>query len=196
MRLLLTPLTAIAVLGIAAPSLAADTGVTVKDFEFDAKSLSIDVGDSVTWNFQDGGHTTTSRPGQPQRWDSDLENAGASFQQTFTKPGRYQYICIPHASFMSGTITVGKDTVAKTASSVKAAVSGKKLTFSFKLNEPASVGLKLTGAAKRTVKAKRLTAGKHSVAVKGLKAGSYSGTLSLSDDFDKKSSAKKSFSVR
>jgi plastocyanin len=196
MRLLLTPLTAIAALGIAAPSLAADTGVTVKDFEFDAKSISIDVGDSVTWNFQDGGHTTTARPGQPQRWDSDLGNAGASFQQTFSKPGRYQYICIPHASFMSGTITVGQDAVAKTVTSVKAKVSGAKVTFSFKLNEPATVGLKLKGAAKRTVKAKRLAAGKHSVAVKGLKAGSYSGTVALSDDFDKKTTQKKSFTVR
>jgi plastocyanin len=194
--LLLTPVTAVAALGLAAPSLAADSGVNVRDFQFGPKSAKIDVGDTVTWNFQDDGHTTTARPGQPERWNSGREDAGASFQKTFKKPGRYDYICIPHESFMTGTIVVGTDTVAKTVSSVKTKVSGTKVTVSFKLNEPANVGYKLKGASKRTVKAKRLTAGQHSLSVKGLKAGSYSGTLSLSDDFDKKSSQKKSFSVR
>jgi plastocyanin len=195
--LLLAPLTAIAVLGVTSPSLAAAVNVGVEDFDFTPATQRIAVGDTVTWTFNDANHSTTSAPGQPEKWDSGIEQQkGATFQKTFTKPGRYQYVCTPHESFMKGTLIVGEDTVKKTATSVKAKVSGTKVTVSFTLKETASVGLKLKGAAKRTVKAKRLKAGKHSIVVKRLKAGSYTGTLSLSDDFDNKSTAKKSFKVK
>ena len=162
--LLLAPLTAIAVLGVTSPSLAAAVNVGVEDFDFTPATQRIAVGDTVTWTFNDANHSTTSAPGQPEKWDSGIEQQkGATFQKTFTKPGRYQYVCTPHESFMKGTLIVGQDTVKKTATSVKA---------------------------------KRLKAGKHSIVVKRLKAGSYTGTLALSDDFDNKSSAKKSFKVK
>jgi plastocyanin len=195
--LLLAPLTAVAALGLTSPSLAAEAGIGVVDFDFTPATERIAVGDTVTWTFTDDGHSTTSLPGQPDKWDSGtVANEGATFQKTFTKPGRYQYVCTPHESFMRGTLVVGTDTVKKTATSVKAKVSGSKVTVSFTLKEASTTGLKLKGAAKRTVKAKRLKAGKHTIVVKKLKAGSYTGTLSLSDDFDNKSTVKKSFRVR
>jgi plastocyanin len=195
-RLLLAPLTAVAALGLASPSLAADFGIGVVDFEFQPKDQTIAVGDTVTWTFTNGGHSTTSLSGQPDRWDSDVKDEGAVFQHTFTKPGKYQYICLPHRDFMKGTIVVGSDTVKDTVDAVKAKVKGKQVTVSFKLNEAAVGTLKLTGAAKRTVKTKRLTAGRQKIVVKRLKKGSYKGTLTLSDDFDNKSTQKKSFKVR
>jgi plastocyanin len=194
--LILAPLTAIAALAVASPSLAAESAIGVEDFDFTPGTQRIAVGDTVTWNWVDSNHSTTSAPGQPEKWDSGVKDKGANFQKTFTKPGRYQYVCTPHESFMKGTLIVGEDTVKKTATSVKAKVNGKKVTFSFTLEEAATATLKLKGAAKRTVKSKRLTAGKHSLTVKKLKLGSYKGTLSLSDDFDNKSSVKKSFKVR
>ena len=194
-RLILAPLTALVALGAASPSLAAESGIGVADFQFTPGTEQIAVGDTVTWSFADKGHSTTSLPGQPDNWDSHVKGAGATFQKTFTKPGRYQYVCTPHESFMRGTLVVGKDTVAKTAGAVTAKVSGTKVTVSFKLNEAASVTLKLKGAAKRIVSRKRLTAGKQTITVKRLKAGSYTGTLALTDAFDKKSTVKKSFKV-
>jgi plastocyanin len=196
-RLLLAPLTAAAVLGVAAPSLAADFGVDVTpDFTFAPKDQKIGVGDTVTWNFVDGGHSTTSRPDQPQKWNSGVLAKGKTFKETFTTPGRYQYYCIPHRDFMKGTIVVGEDTVKKTVGTVSAKVSGTKVTIGFKLNEAAVATLKLKGAKKKTVKTKRLAAGKRTIVVKKLKAGSYSGTLTLSDDFDNTTTKKKSFKVR
>jgi plastocyanin len=195
-RLLFAPLTAVAVLGVAAPSLAADVGVDVTpDFTFAPKEQKIAVGDSVTWTFVDGGHSTTSQPNQPLKWNSDVLSKGKTFKETFTKPGRYQYYCIPHRDFMKGTIVVGEDTVKKTVGAVAAKVSGSKVTISFKLNEAAVATLKLKGAKKKTVKTKRLAAGKRSIVVKKLKKGSYSGTLTLSDDFDNTTTKKKSFKV-
>jgi plastocyanin len=194
--LILAPLTALAALGAAAPSLAADFSVDVTpEFSFAPKERKIAVGDTVTWTFSDGGHSTTSRPDQPLKWNSKVLKQGQTFQETFTKPGVYQYYCIPHRDFMKGTIVVGSDTVKKTVGAIGAKVSGSKVTFDFKLNEAAVVTVKLKGAAKKTVTTKRLTAGKRTIVVKRLKAGSYSATLSLSDDFDNKTTKKKSFRV-
>jgi plastocyanin len=195
-RLLLAPLTAAAALGVAAPSLAADVGVDVKNFEFGPKTETIGVGDSVTWTLSDDGHSTTSNPNQPQKWNSDVLDKGKTFKVTFTHPGKYQYYCIPHRDFMKGTVVVGTDTVKKTVGAVGAKVSGTTATISFKLNEPAVATLKLKGAKKKTVKTKRLKAGKRTIVVKKLKAGSYSGTLTLSDDFDNTTTKKKSFRVK
>jgi plastocyanin len=196
-RLLLAPFTAVALLGVATPSLAADVGVDVTpDFTFAPKSETIGVGDTVTWTFVDGGHSTTARPDQPQKWNSRVLVKGKTFAETFTKPGKYQYYCIPHRDFMKGTITVGTDTVKKTVGAISAKVVGSKVTIGLKLNEAAVVTLKLKGAKKKTVKTKRLTAGKRSIVVKKLKAGSYTGTLTLSDDFDNTTTKKKSFQVR
>jgi plastocyanin len=194
-RLLLAPFTAAAVLGVAAPSLAADVGIDVKDFEFAPKTQQIGVGDTVTWTLVDGGHSVTSRPSQPQKWDSGVLNKGKTFQETFTHAGRYQYYCKPHESFMRATLVVGKDTVKKTVGALSAKVSGTKVTIGFKLNEGAVATLKLKGAKKKTVKTKRLAAGKRSIVVTKLKKGSYTGTLTLSDDFDNTTTKKKSFTV-
>jgi plastocyanin len=194
--LILAPLTAVAVLGVAAPSLAADFSVDVTpEFSFAPKERKIGVGDTVTWTFSDGGHSTTSRPDQPLKWNSKVLDKGKTFQETFTKPGKYQYYCIPHRDFMKGTIIVGSDTVKKTVGAISAKVSGSKVTLGFKLNEGAVVTAKLKGASKKTVTTKRLKAGKRTIVVKRLKAGKYSATLSLSDDFDNKTTKKKSFSV-
>ena len=192
-RLLLAPLTAIAALCVASPSLAADFTVDVTNYKFTAKTQTIGVGDKVVWTFTDEGHTTTSRPGQIDSWDSKVEDAGGRFEHTFTKPGRYDYVCTPHESFMSGSIVVGKDTVADTVDAFKTKASGTKATISFKLNEAASMTYKLKGPSKRTVKRKRLAAGKQRFAIKGLKSGRYTGTLTLTDAFHKKTTQKKKF---
>jgi plastocyanin len=194
-RLLLAPFTGLALLGVAAPSLAADVGVDVKDFEFTPTTQKIAVGDTVSWTFTNGGHSTTARPNQPDKWDSDVLDKGKTFQHTYTRPGRYQYYCKPHESFMRATLVVGEDTVKKTVGAITAKVSGSKVTISFKLNEGAVATLKLKGAKKKTVKTKRLAAGKRSIVVKKLKKGSYSGTLTLSDDFDNTTTKKTSFKV-
>jgi plastocyanin len=195
-RLLLAPFTAAALLAVAAPSLAADVGVDVKDFEFAPKTQQIGVGDTVTWTLVDGGHSVTARPNQPQKWDSGVLNKDKTFKETFTRPGRYQYYCKPHESFMRATLVVGTDKVKKTVGALSAKVAGTKATIAFKLNEGAVATLKLKGAKKKTVKTKRLAAGKRSIVVKKLKKGSYSATLTLSDDFDNPTTKKKSFTVR
>src|SRR5215207_6550184 len=111
---LLIPLALLTPLVLASPAAAFDWSTEVIDFEFKPAKRQIAVGDSVTWNFTAGGHTSTSLRGQPDSWDSVSEGtntAGSSYTKVFDTPGRYQYVCTPHQSFMKGVIEVGTDTV-------------------------------------------------------------------------------------
>jgi len=81
---------------------AATTNVVIKDFAFSPPSVSINVNDSVNWNWTGNSHTTTSSTGL---WDSGVHNAGASFTHTFGTAGNFPYFCAVH-TFMLGSVTV------------------------------------------------------------------------------------------
>ena len=195
---LLMPLTVILAVGTASPAVAADFSVEVVDYEFLPAERKIAVGDTVIWSFTNGGHTTTSGRGQADKWNSGpaTSEPGTTYQKTFNTPGRFQYICIPHASFMKGTIQVGEDAEKDTVDNFKGTRRGDNVRISFKLNEAATVTYKLKGASRRTVERGRLDAGRHSFRVRNLRKGEYRGALTLVDDFDNKATRKNSFVIR
>jgi plastocyanin len=195
---LLMPLTVILALGSAAPAVAADLPVEVVDYEFLPAERKIALGDTVIWSFTNGGHTTTAARGQADKWNSGpaTSEAGTTYQKTFNTPGRFQYICIPHSSFMKGTIEVGEDAERDTVDNFKGTRRGDNIKISFKLNEAAKVTYKLKGPSRRTVERGRLDAGRHSFRVRNLRKGEYRGTLTLLDDFDKKATRRSFFVIR
>jgi plastocyanin len=197
-RLLPIPLALLLALAAAAPASAVDVDVGVVDFDFEPKQRAIGVGDTVVWRFGVDGHTTTAARGQAERWNSGPRTTpgGQTFRHTFTRPGRFQYYCIPHKDFMDGVIQVGSDLVRDTVDAFKTKRSGAGVTVSFKLNEAATVTYRLRGPERKTVRRGRLAAGRHSFGVRNLDAGSYRGTLKLTDDFDKSAKPKSSFVVR
>jgi plastocyanin len=195
-RLLPLPLALAIALAAAAPAGAAEWTIDVRDFSFAPGTRQVEVGDKVIWRFHDGGHTTTSRSGQAEQWDSNLRNGGGIYEHTFTKPGRYEYVCTPHESFMTGVIEVGGDPVARTVDGFSTKRRGKSVTIRVTLNEPASLTYKLKGPSRRTVKRGRLQAGEHSFKVRRLAKGRYRGTLTLRDDFDNRTIRKNSFRIR
>jgi hypothetical protein len=161
------------------------------DFSFSPRSAQVDPGDSVTWSFVGPtDHTTTSKAGQAERWDSPLEGPGKTFSHTFTKPGKFQFYCRPHP-YMTGTVTVGSDAVPK--SFTRSAIKGgrRSVTASLTLAEGAKVTLsaKAKGRKAKSV-SKRLAKGKRKIAVGRLAAGRYKVTLTAVDDFDKKTTRK------
>jgi plastocyanin len=194
----LMPLAVILALGSAAPAVAADLPVEVVDYEFLPAERKIALGDTVIWSFTNGGHTTTAARGQADKWNSGpaTSEAGTTYQKTFNTPGRFQYICIPHASFMKGTIEVGEDAERDTVDNFKGTRRGDNIKISFKLNEAAKVTYKLKGPSRRTVERGRLDAGRHSFRVRNLRKGQYRGTLTLVDDFDKKATRRSFFVIR
>lgn len=73
--------------------------------KYDPASVSVKVGDTVAWDFQDdtAQHSVTSDDSGV--FDSCLQNAGAKFMVTFTKAGDIKYHCQIHAQ-MLGEIKV------------------------------------------------------------------------------------------
>lgn len=185
---------------VPASASAADARVqALSIFEFAPREQKIAVGDTVTWEFEDDGHTSASVGGQAERWNSGPDGTnlgGTTFTHTFDTPGRFQYVCTPHKAFMKGVVEVGTDAVRKTVANYKSNRTGSRVRISFKLNEPAKMTYRVTGPTRKTVARRRLAKGKRSFAVRGLARGSYRSTLTLVDDFDKKTSLRRSFVVR
>jgi hypothetical protein len=82
---------------------AASSSVAIKNFLFSPRSISIHVGDTVTWTNQDSAeHTATAKDGS---FDTGTLKKGQSGFHKFTKAGSIAYICSVHPS-MKGTVVV------------------------------------------------------------------------------------------
>lgn len=88
--------------------------------KFSPEQVTIKVGGTITWeNPSTVVHTATADPDKvadadhvslpdgAEPWDSGFVQPGDSFSHTFTEPGTYEYVCIPHEGVgMAGTIVV------------------------------------------------------------------------------------------
>ncbi|HEY9721772.1 MAG TPA: plastocyanin/azurin family copper-binding protein [Oscillatoriaceae cyanobacterium] len=89
-----------------APKTPVQMTVTVKNMAFSPASLTVPVGSTITWDFEDSMlHTTTSDKGDAQQWDSGPLGPGNKYPVKFTTAGTYTYHCSLHSS-MTGTIIV------------------------------------------------------------------------------------------
>lgn len=97
-----------AVLLLCGSTAAADQGVDVgPGFSFSPSTVDVTPGETVTWTWQEGPHSTTSdATSGPEVWDSGVQSAGATFAHTFQAPGDYPYYCLVH-SFPGGTMMNG-----------------------------------------------------------------------------------------
>lgn len=87
---------------------------------FTPGTIRISAGETVTWrNTSDLPHTVTADPSRAmdpsnvslpdgaETFDSGTLNPGDVFERTFTVPGTYRYVCLPHeAAGMVGTVIV------------------------------------------------------------------------------------------
>ena len=80
------------------------TAIAISNSAFATTSVTIKVGDTVTWTNQDSiAHTVTSTDGGPL--NSGNLAKSATYSYTFTKAGTYAYQCSYHP-YMTGTVTV------------------------------------------------------------------------------------------
>jgi plastocyanin len=81
--------------------------VAMQDFRFQPQELRVPRGTRVTWVYCEppgiDPHTTTSDTGL---WDAEFTSSVDSFSRVFDQAGRFEYHCIPHASFMRGVVIV------------------------------------------------------------------------------------------
>lgn len=77
--------------------------VSISNFKFDPQTVTIKVGQTVTWTNSDtAAHTVTA---DDNSWTSEKINTGDSFSKTFDKAGTYPYHCSIHLE-MKGTVIV------------------------------------------------------------------------------------------
>jgi LPXTG-motif cell wall-anchored protein len=83
---------------------AASALVSVGDNFYSPATVSIAVGDSVTWrNNGQAPHSATANNGS---FDTGVFNAGQSRSHTFNSAGTFTYFCTVHGSAQSGTVRV------------------------------------------------------------------------------------------
>ena len=81
----------------------ATAAVSIKDFAFKPSTVTVKVGQSVTWTHDDSvPHTVTSDAAD---WDSGNLSKGKTFGHTFEKAGTFTYHCAIHST-MKGTVVV------------------------------------------------------------------------------------------
>lgn len=88
--------------------------VFVRDIEFDPQHIEITLGDTVTWRWQSGLHTTTSNATSgPDTWNALITAGSQTFSFVITNEGLHNYYCDPHLAMgMTGSINVLKPTSA------------------------------------------------------------------------------------
>ena len=110
---LVAPVLAIASLS---PSVAsAQAIVTIEVFNFDFGNAqtglhinpTINVGDTVRWNWVSGFHSTKTAAGQPDAWDSGNHLPAFSFDHTFNIAGTFNYYCDIHGVDAGGGNVAG-----------------------------------------------------------------------------------------
>ncbi len=100
---------------------ARDPGDTISDFKFSPASLTVHVGDAVTWtNVGPAQHTATA---SDHSFDTGILGRGASASHTFSTAGTFAYICTIHP-FMHGTVVVLASTTTSTPSTTPSTTPG------------------------------------------------------------------------
>ena len=76
--------------------------VSIENMEFSPSTLTISIGETVTWTLTNGTHTVVSDDGA---WSSGSLSTGGTFTHQFDTAGEFGYKCGIHSS-MTGTIIV------------------------------------------------------------------------------------------
>ena len=82
---------------------AASGSVTIADFEFAPATITINQGDTVTWN--NNGPTAHSATANDGSFDTGILKKGQSGSHTFNQAGTFSYFCKPHP-FMKASVVV------------------------------------------------------------------------------------------
>ncbi|MGV0153811.1 plastocyanin/azurin family copper-binding protein [Rhodococcus sp. GB-02] len=90
----------------AAETTASGPVVIISGMAYSPASLTVNVGDTVTWVFDDNGmaHDVSGLGDAKGKLRSPLKKSG-TYTYTFTEPGTYDYTCTPHPE-MRGTVVV------------------------------------------------------------------------------------------
>jgi plastocyanin len=102
----------VAAIAVAFPAAATDSTVAIASYQFTPSTVTVDQGDTVTWNWVGPGinHTVVSDPGQADSFSSDPNKTfgpppSGTYSHRFLTPGTFTYFCSLH-TFMKGKVVV------------------------------------------------------------------------------------------
>ena len=82
--------------------LSTENAISIANMAFSPSTLTISIGETVTWTLTNGTHTVVSDDGA---WSSGSLSTGGTFTHQFDTAGEFGYKCGIHSS-MTGSITV------------------------------------------------------------------------------------------
>lgn len=82
--------------------------VLVSSFQFSPSTFSMNLGDTVVWQYVNGSHTTTSTtiPNGASSWNSPMSPNVTTFMYVPSVVGTYNYQCNPHSGIMQASFIV------------------------------------------------------------------------------------------
>ncbi len=100
-------LSAMLVLIVTGAAAASGSAVSIKDFAYSPTTLTVHVGDTVTWsNMEDSSsHVPHTATAADRSWNTGVIQPGSAGSVTFRTAGTFAYLCTIHPD-MTGTIVV------------------------------------------------------------------------------------------
>lgn len=128
--------------------------ISAEDFKFQPPNITVVVGDSIKWVWDDSGsdHTTTSTstPAGAPVWDKVLDAEHPEFIYVITQPGTYSYKCTFHEAMnMVGVITATGSPVAiettdsGTSLNVNVNTDAGLIQIGYTINMPALINISI-----------------------------------------------------
>jgi plastocyanin len=168
----------------------AQTETVTIDWSFDSTptatgnanaSRTIEVGDTVTWNwYASGTHNVKSNASANESFESDFFGNGGTFSHTFTSIGTNDYVCQPHPTTMFGTITVVAEGVLNLASfdtlgtiNMYPNPTDSDLTIDFNIQNIEKLNIKVFNLLGKEVFAKQISKNDTFLMLSNLKNGVY-----------------------
>ena len=110
------------------PAAAASFSVQIENYAYAPSSITVDVGDTITWTNDDTApHTITTSSG-PQTLSSPYLSKGQSWSFTFRTPGTYSYYCAVHP-YMRAQVIVRAPAAATTQAVATHAATEPQRTY-------------------------------------------------------------------
>ena len=144
-------------------------------------SRTIEVGDTVQWNWYSGGtHNVKSSTSATETFESQFFTMGGTFSHTFTQEGSNDYVCSPHSGNMFGTITVvAEGTLSTERFNVFESVkmypnpTESEINFSFDTQNQDNLEVKIYNLLGKEVISKKVSQDDASILVANLDKGIY-----------------------
>jgi plastocyanin len=96
----------------AAQAVASPQHVMIENYAYGSASVTVNVGDSITWTNHDQASHDVVTTSAPSAFRSSLMATGQSWSYTFTTPGTYSYYCSLHPDMKAQVVVLAPITPA------------------------------------------------------------------------------------